>query len=119
MIRISKKVEKKHLTKSKTSYQSLSITKPINAINNVFEILRNQIPTFPYERRLSKIDTLNITISYINLLKSIIDSNHSLFDYLIMVLNSNPPNQVSWANSGNFFVYIFLRINLSVVVLKI
>ena len=64
--------------------------------------MRNRIPTFPYERRLSKIDTLNITISYINLLKSIIESDLSLYDYLIMVLNNNYSEKVNWANSGKF-----------------
>jgi hypothetical protein len=111
MNRISKKIsksEKKQVFKTNSDksiiiYNSIN-TKPINTINCVFEILRNQIPTFPYERRLSKIDTLNITISYINLLKSIIESNLNLYDYLLMVLNNNYSTKVNWANSGSCFI---------------
>lgn len=57
------------------------------SINEAFEILRSHIPTFPYERRLSKIDTLHLAISYINLLEAVLKSNLSLFDYLQKSIN--------------------------------
>lgn len=41
-------------------------------INGAFAALRQRIPTFPYEKRLSKIDTLNLACAYINLLKELI-----------------------------------------------
>ena len=82
--------------------------KPVNTINTVFEELRMQIPTFPYERRLSKIDTLHLSISYIHLLNSIIDSNLSLRDYLEATLNrlnetlysNKQATKPIWATSG-------------------
>lgn len=59
------------------------------SINEAFETLRLHIPTFPYERRLSKIDTLHLAISYINLLESVIESNMGLFDYLKAYINGS------------------------------
>uniref|UniRef100_A0A1I8JPA9 BHLH domain-containing protein n=1 Tax=Macrostomum lignano TaxID=282301 RepID=A0A1I8JPA9_9PLAT len=44
------------------------------SINSAFEELRSHIPTFPYERRLSKIDTLRLAIGYIAFLR---DTNSS------------------------------------------
>lgn len=93
------------------------------SINEAFEILRFHIPTFPYERRLSKIDTLHLAISYISLLESVIESNLTLYDYLKAYLDgtlvfsnqavsvygggrqsaSRPP---SWATSGIKFYSI-------------
>lgn len=37
-------------------------------INEAFEGLRSHIPTLPYEKKLSKVDTLKLAISYINFL---------------------------------------------------
>ncbi|VDO32384.1 unnamed protein product, partial [Haemonchus placei] len=42
------------------------------SINVAFIELRNYIPTFPFEKRLSKIDTLNLAIAYINMLEDIL-----------------------------------------------
>uniref|UniRef100_A0A4W5QL30 Si:dkey-34f9.3 n=1 Tax=Hucho hucho TaxID=62062 RepID=A0A4W5QL30_9TELE len=36
------------------------------SINSAFEELRCHVPTFPYEKRLSKIDTLRLAIAYIH-----------------------------------------------------
>ena len=75
------------------------------SINEAFELLRFHIPTFPYERRLSKIDTLHLAIAYISLLESVMESNLSLYDYLRAYIDgyrfnmSRPP---TWATSGNF-----------------
>ncbi|KJH44618.1 Helix-loop-helix DNA-binding domain protein [Dictyocaulus viviparus] len=41
-------------------------------INVAFIELRNYIPTFPFEKRLSKIDTLNLAIAYINMLEGVL-----------------------------------------------
>jgi transcription factor 1a len=40
--------------------------KRMQSINDAFEGLRHHIPTLPYEKRLSKVDTLRLTIGYIN-----------------------------------------------------
>uniref|UniRef100_A0A3B5M746 Si:dkey-34f9.3 n=1 Tax=Xiphophorus couchianus TaxID=32473 RepID=A0A3B5M746_9TELE len=42
------------------------------SINSAFEELRCHVPTFPYEKRLSKIDTLRLAIAYIALLREIL-----------------------------------------------
>ena len=79
------------------------------SINEAFEILRTHIPTFPYERRLSKIDTLHLAIAYINLLESILDSNLSFYGYFECIHNQNfSKNSLNsfqikkpiWATSG-------------------
>ncbi|KAG8559289.1 hypothetical protein GDO81_017300 [Engystomops pustulosus] len=44
------------------------------SINSAFEELRGKVPTFPYEKRLSKIDTLRLAIAYIALLSDILAS---------------------------------------------
>ncbi|TRY69179.1 hypothetical protein TCAL_05611 [Tigriopus californicus] len=44
-----------------------------SSINAAFEELRLHVPTFPYEKRLSKIDTLRLAIAYIALLREILD----------------------------------------------
>ncbi|XP_049285476.1 pancreas transcription factor 1 subunit alpha [Anopheles funestus] len=40
----------------------------MQSINEAFEGLRTHIPTLPYEKRLSKVDTLKLAISYISFL---------------------------------------------------
>ena len=68
---------------------SIGGEKRLVSINEAFELLRIHIPTFPYERRLSKIDTLHLAISYISLLESVLESNMSLYDYLRQVIHSS------------------------------
>lgn len=90
------------------------------SINEAFEILRLHIPTFPYERRLSKIDTLHLAISYINLLETVLSSNMNLYDFLYNSIHysfgvtnyqygnyfpndqSLQVNKPIWSTSGNF-----------------
>ena len=40
------------------------------------------MPTFPYEKRLSKIDTLRLAIAYIALLQDILLSGTDALDYV-------------------------------------
>uniref|UniRef100_A0A1I8JP69 BHLH domain-containing protein n=1 Tax=Macrostomum lignano TaxID=282301 RepID=A0A1I8JP69_9PLAT len=51
------------------------------SINSAFEELRSHIPTFPYERRLSKIDTLRLAIGYIAFLRDVLDSDQQCRNY--------------------------------------
>jgi hypothetical protein len=67
----------------------------ISSINRIFEKLRILIPTFPYERRLSKIDTLHLTISYIHFLETILKNDMSMLEYLESILNNK--RRPSWA----------------------
>lgn len=66
------------------------------SINKAFELLRASIPTFPYERRLSKIDTLNLAIAYIQLLQAALASDTSLYEYLSGALASTSTSTSSW-----------------------
>lgn len=52
------------------------------SINSAFEELRGHVPTFPYEKRLSKIDTLRLAIAYIALLREILISGRDPKDYV-------------------------------------
>ncbi|XP_014665470.1 PREDICTED: pancreas transcription factor 1 subunit alpha-like [Priapulus caudatus] len=45
------------------------------SINDAFEGLRTHIPTLPYEKRLSKVDTLRLAIGYIGFLAELVDTN--------------------------------------------
>ncbi|KAG8284007.1 Pancreas transcription factor 1 subunit alpha [Homalodisca vitripennis] len=44
----------------------------MQSINDAFEGLRAHIPTLPYEKRLSKVDTLKLAIGYINFLSELV-----------------------------------------------
>lgn len=44
-------------------------------INDAFEDLRAHLPTMPYEKRLSKVDTLKLAIGYIKILNDLLRSD--------------------------------------------
>lgn len=50
--------------------------KRMMSINTAFEELRCHVPTFPFEKRLSKIDTLRLAIAYIALLREVLVSRY-------------------------------------------
>nr|CDS29129.2 pancreas transcription factor 1 subunit [Hymenolepis microstoma] len=50
----------------------------MHSINDAFEGLRARIPTLPYEKRLSKVDTLRLAIGYINFLQNLVNSDDHL-----------------------------------------
>ncbi|XP_076327937.1 pancreas transcription factor 1 subunit alpha-like [Tachypleus tridentatus] len=47
----------------------------MQSINDAFEGLRAHIPTLPYEKRLSKVDTLRLAIGYIEFLREIVHTD--------------------------------------------
>ncbi len=49
--------------------------KRMQSINEAFEGLRAHIPTLPYEKRLSKVDTLRLAIGYISFLAELVQSD--------------------------------------------
>lgn len=51
--------------------------KRMQSINDAFEGLRAHIPTLPYEKRLSKVDTLKLAIGYINFLSELVRSDRN------------------------------------------
>ncbi|XP_036736866.1 pancreas transcription factor 1 subunit alpha [Manis pentadactyla] len=50
----------------------------MQSINDAFEGLRSHIPTLPYEKRLSKVDTLRLAIGYINFLSELVQADMPL-----------------------------------------
>ncbi|XP_041987434.1 pancreas transcription factor 1 subunit alpha-like [Aricia agestis] len=49
----------------------------MQSINDAFEGLRAHIPTLPYEKRLSKVDTLKLAIGYISFLGELVRADRS------------------------------------------
>jgi len=58
------------------------------SINSAFDELRCHVPTFPYEKRLSKIDTLRLAMAYIALLKDILDSDRQPLEHIRLSLSA-------------------------------
>ena len=48
---------------SMNSCEQTQTTSNFTSMNSAFNALRMRVPTFPYEKRLSKIDTLQLTIA--------------------------------------------------------
>lgn len=72
------------------------------SINSAFDELRYHVPTFPYEKRLSKIDTLRLAMAYIALLKDILNSGLEPLEHIENTLrDANEHKQdVPWNTSG-------------------
>ncbi|KAM6268737.1 helix-loop-helix protein 13-like [Porphyrio hochstetteri] len=70
-------------------------------INSAFDQLRCHIPTFPYEKRLSKIDTLRLAIAYIALLGEILLSGCNPKSYVEQCLKDGlqSHHQATWNTS--------------------
>uniref|UniRef100_A0A3B3SE66 Si:dkey-34f9.3 n=1 Tax=Paramormyrops kingsleyae TaxID=1676925 RepID=A0A3B3SE66_9TELE len=71
-------------------------------INSAFEELRCHVPTFPYEKRLSKIDTLRLAIAYIALLREILLSGCDPKSYVAEFMKNGYKNKTNavWNTSG-------------------
>ncbi|KPP61024.1 hypothetical protein Z043_120923 [Scleropages formosus] len=65
--------------------------------------MRCHVPTFPYERRLSKIDTLRLAIAYIALLRDILVSGCEPRAYVERCVKSGRADQscAAWNTSGD------------------
>jgi len=72
------------------------------SINSAFDELRYHVPTFPYEKRLSKIDTLRLAMAYIALLKDILESDRQPLEHIQLSLRACKTRQaqVPWNISG-------------------
>lgn len=78
------------------------------SINSAFEHLRLHVPTFPYEKRLSKIDTLRLAIAYISLLQELLNTELDPISYIEMCLTGelNNSNSDDWNTSGEYSINI-------------
>lgn len=73
---LSKKIKLLLISQAHTKLLKLVFSQNSStSINAAFDELRQHVPTFPYEKRLVKIDSLNLAIAYIALLREIL--NHS------------------------------------------
>jgi Helix-loop-helix DNA-binding domain len=64
------------------SYKVYNYFKSCSSINSAFDELRVHVPTFPYEKRLSKIDTLRLAIAYIALLREVLEADYDPLTYV-------------------------------------
>ncbi|XP_055610844.1 helix-loop-helix protein 6 isoform X2 [Uranotaenia lowii] len=88
-----------------------------NGINAAFDELRGHVPTFPYEKRLSKIDTLRLAIAYIALLREVLEADYDPLTYVEKCLRgeiktdranwntSDLTARLSWINWENLGVH--------------
>lgn len=88
---------------------------PCRSINSAFDELRVHVPTFPYEKRLSKIDTLRLAIAYIALLREVLQADYDPLTYVEKCLRGEiKADGAHWNTSGNFIniykKYFFIRI---------
>lgn len=61
------------------------------------------MPTFPYEKRLSKIDTLRLAIAYIALLREVLASPYDTLTYIKRHLSGEINGErAEWNTSGKF-----------------
>lgn len=75
------------------------------SINSAFEHLRQHVPTFPYEKRLSKIDTLRLAIAYISLLQELLNTDLDPISYIESCLTGELKgnNSDDWNTSGKYY----------------
>lgn len=74
------------------------------SINSAFEHLRLHVPTFPYEKRLSKIDTLRLAIAYISLLRGLLSTDLDPINYIELCLMGELSDTSidDWNTSGEY-----------------
>jgi hypothetical protein len=77
-----------------------------------FQGLRAHIPTLPYEKRLSKVDTLRLAIGYISFLAELVDNGGHPSDSLQSQVTQQPKKVIIQCHLGinliNYFLYIFI-----------
>ncbi|XP_025193856.1 MOB kinase activator-like 2 isoform X3 [Melanaphis sacchari] len=72
----------------------------LSSINSAFDELRGHVPTFPYEKRLSKIDTLRLAIAYIALLREVLSADCDPLTYVQRCLSGErTPERAEWNTS--------------------
>ncbi|KAJ8958853.1 hypothetical protein NQ318_019617 [Aromia moschata] len=70
------------------------------SINSAFDELRMHVPTFPYEKRLSKIDTLRLAIAYIALLREVLTADCDPLTYVERCLRGEiKADRANWNTS--------------------
>lgn len=76
-----------------------------SSINAAIDELRVHVPTFPYEKRLSKIDTLRLAIAYIALLREVLETDYDPLTYVEKCLRGEiKADHSDWNTSGKLFL---------------
>jgi hypothetical protein len=75
--------------------------------------LRVHVPTFPYEKRLSKIDTLRLAIAYIALLREVLQADYDPLTYVEKCLRGEIKiDRAEWNTSGKMNILVTSNIKL-------
>ncbi|CAL1538976.1 unnamed protein product [Lymnaea stagnalis] len=74
--------------------------KRMQSINDAFEGLRAHIPTLPYEKRLSKVDTLRLAIGYIGFLSEIVESDTNSKESIHTHVHEQPKKVIIHCHAG-------------------
>lgn len=97
-------------------FRYFSILTLCSSINSAFDELRVHVPTFPYEKRLSKIDTLRLAIAYISLLREVLQTDYDPLTYVEKCLRGEiKADRANWNTSGKYtnshtyFAYILMN----------
>lgn len=81
----------------------------MQSINEAFEGLRSHIPTLPYEKKLSKVDTLKLAISYITFLGEMVrkdkNGNETGLSGLHKNYNKEPPKKIILRGRSKWKIY--------------
>lgn len=86
-----------------TAFSFHSLLDFCSSINSAFDELRVHVPTFPYEKRLSKIDTLRLAIAYISLLREVLQTDYDPLTYVEKCLRGEiKADRANWNTSGEF-----------------
>lgn len=94
--------------------QIVSVIAIFSSINSAFDELRVHVPTFPYEKRLSKIDTLRLAIAYIALLREVLAARLDPLTYVERCLRGEINGErAEWNTSGENLFCNFLFILFS------
>ena len=78
----------------------------MQSINEAFEGLRAHIPTLPYEKRLSKVDTLRLAIGYISFLSELVQNDAHSKENLGAHCGDQPRKVIIHCHRGEIYSYI-------------
>lgn len=69
-------------------------------LNEAFDHLRKKVPTFAYEKRLSRIETLRLAITYIAFMTEVLQGKYAREEALGAFVDSDPVESIWGANQS-------------------
>jgi hypothetical protein len=94
-----RKYRSKHGPNHQRQAANMRERRRMQSINEAFELLRTQLPTLPYEKKISKVDTLKMAIGYINFLTDLLNND------------TRYNNNSSSSKEAKKFIYVFQKYN--------